>query len=93
MFGFSFTKLLVLAAIVAAVWYGFKYVGRLERMQKGARKTGERSFTERLRKATRAKTGEPGEAGRIEDTEQCPKCSAYVLVEGVENCGRPGCPY
>ena len=62
-------------------------------MNKGERKTGERSFSERLRKATRAKSDEPGAAGRIEETEQCPTCKAYVTVEGVENCGRPGCPY
>ena len=28
MFGFSFAKLLVLAAIIAAVWYGFKIIAR-----------------------------------------------------------------
>jgi hypothetical protein len=28
MFGFSLAKLLVLAAIIAAVWYGFKIIGR-----------------------------------------------------------------
>jgi uncharacterized protein len=93
MFGFSFTKLLVLAAIVAAVWYGFKYIGRLERMNKEGRKTGERSFTERLRKATRNKSDGAAGPGHIEETEQCPVCKAYVSVEGVENCGRPGCPY
>ncbi|MCR9219000.1 MAG: hypothetical protein NXI21_02120 [Alphaproteobacteria bacterium] len=93
MFGFSFTKLLVLAAVVAAVWYGFKYIGRLDRVQKGERKVGERTFGERLRKATKARADEGGEPGRVEDTEQCPVCKAYVSVEGVENCGRPGCPY
>jgi hypothetical protein len=29
MFGFSIGKLLVLAAIIAAVWYGFKFVGQI----------------------------------------------------------------
>jgi hypothetical protein len=93
MLGFSFTKLVILVAVIAAVWYGFKYIGRLERMNKGERRTGERTFSERLRKATKAKSGEAGEPGRIEETEQCPTCKAYVPVEGVENCGRPGCPY
>jgi uncharacterized protein len=93
MLGFSFTKLIVLAAVVAAVWYGFKYIGRLERMNKQGRKTGERTLGERLRKAAHKKSGSAGEPGHIEDTEQCPVCKAYVAVEGVENCGRPGCPY
>ena len=29
MFGFSLTKLVVLAVIILAVWYGYKYVTRL----------------------------------------------------------------
>ena len=33
MFGFSLQKLLVLAAIVAAVWYGFKWVSRLQKQR------------------------------------------------------------
>lgn len=31
---FSIQKLLVLAAIIAAIWYGFKLVGRLDRARK-----------------------------------------------------------
>jgi uncharacterized protein len=34
MFGFGLGKLVVLALIVAAVWYGFKFVGRLDRQRK-----------------------------------------------------------
>jgi len=34
MFGFGFGKLLVLAIVVAAVWYGFKLVGRLDQQRK-----------------------------------------------------------
>ena len=36
MFGFSLAKLLVLAAIVAAVWYGFKIIGRRNQSSKVA---------------------------------------------------------
>lgn len=93
MFGLSLSKLIVLVAVVAAVWYGFKYISRLQRVEEGRRRTGERSMGERLRKAMRQKTGKPGEPEHVEDTEKCPVCSAYVSVEGVSNCGRPGCPY
>ena len=31
MFGFSIQQPLVLVAIIAAVWYGFKWIGRLDR--------------------------------------------------------------
>jgi uncharacterized protein len=34
MFGFGFGKLIVLVAVVAAVWYGFKLVSRLEQQRK-----------------------------------------------------------
>jgi uncharacterized protein len=36
MFGFSLAKLLVLAAIIAAVWYGFKIIGRRNQSSKVA---------------------------------------------------------
>lgn len=34
MFGFSFTKLVVLALLIAAVWYGFKWYGRVQKTTK-----------------------------------------------------------
>lgn len=36
---FSFNKILMLIAILAAVWYGFKLVGRLDRARKRKLKT------------------------------------------------------
>lgn len=41
MFGFSLSKILVLAAIIAAVWYGFKWVGRVNQMRQEKLKEGE----------------------------------------------------
>jgi hypothetical protein len=34
MLGFSLSKLMVLAAILGAVWYGFKLIGRLDAARK-----------------------------------------------------------
>lgn len=42
MFGFSLPKLLVLAAIIAAVWYGFKFLGRLEAKRKAELKSAKK---------------------------------------------------
>lgn len=39
MLGFSLGKLLVLAAIVAAVWFGFKWLGRVKQIRKESGKT------------------------------------------------------
>jgi len=34
MFGFGFSKLLLLAIIVGVIWYGFKFVGRVDQQRK-----------------------------------------------------------
>lgn len=77
MLGFSLSKLLVLILIVAAVWYGFKWVGRLDRVRK-----------ERLRESG----SRPGDGGS-RDLIECKACGTYVaagLEECPE--GRADCP-
>ena len=81
MLGFGFSKLLVLAAIVLAVWYGFKFVGRLDKRRK-------EEAAEARRMA--ASGASPKEAG---DMVKCRVCGAYVLARGAMDCGRPDCPY
>lgn len=83
MFGFGLGKLLVLAAIVAAVWYGFKFIGRLQEVQRDQQRMG-------AKKPPRRKAGKP-EA--VEDTVQCPVCEAYVVAKSSTACGRADCPY
>lgn len=89
-----FMKIAILVFIVAVVWFGFRYIDRRQRIGDGERRVGERTFTERLRKATRGKRG-PAESpsDTVEDTEACPTCGAFVAVEGVRNCGKANCPY
>lgn len=79
MLGFSLGKILVLAVIVVAVWYGFKLIGRLEKRRK-----------ERAAEAARIRASEPPEAG---DMVKCRVCDAFVLARGAMACGRPDCPY
>jgi len=90
MFGLpSLTKLLVLAAVVAAVWYGFKIVGRMDAARKAEAKLHEG-------KASRGKAKTPGrraEAGTPEEMVQCPVCKTYMPSSGARACGRPDCPY
>lgn len=77
MLGFSLSKLLVLILIIAAVWYGFKWAGRLDQARK-----------ERLR---RSDAGSDEEANR--DLAECPACGTYVtarLDQCPE--GRGDCP-
>ncbi len=84
MFGFGITKLLVLAAIIAAVWYGFRLVGRLDAARKN-RPGGHERVDRR---------GSGGDApADVEDTVQCPVCNAYVVAKSASPCDRPDCPY
>jgi hypothetical protein len=81
MFGFSFMKLLVLGAIIAAVWYGFKVVGRLAEDRKtpvGQRKGG--------RTPSAANPG-------TEDMVACPECGTFVAANSAARCERANCPY
>ncbi|MEL0114052.1 MAG: hypothetical protein VW835_20160 [Rickettsiales bacterium] len=79
MLGFSLTKIFVLAAIVLAVWYGFKFVSRLDKRRK-----------EEIAEAKRVSAAAPSDAG---DMIKCPKCDAFVVARGAMNCGRHNCPY
>ena len=99
MFGFSLQKLLVLAAIVLAVWYGFKWVSRLqEARDAGARvPPRKRRWPGDVRGAFRGafrgggKAPEPQDAA--EELTPCRVCDAYVAARGASHCGRADCPY
>ena len=84
MLGFSIGKLLVLAAIVAALWYGFKWIGRYQQVQKT--------------KAREGQGGGQGEGERdreigAENMVACAVCGDYVVARGTTSCGRDDCPY
>ncbi len=82
MFGFSLQKLIVLAGVVVAVWYGFKLITRLQQA---------RDADAALRQS---KAKRPGPArGEAEDMVQCPVCQAYVPARSASSCGRADCPY
>ena len=90
MFGFSLQKLLVLILVIAAVWYGFKYLSRLDAKRKTESKLRERGG------GTAARGGSATPAATETDAEdmvQCPTCRAYVAARGAANCGRADCPY
>lgn len=83
MFGFSLPKILVLAAVVFAVWQGFKY---LQRRQEVA----ERNKADRVREAKRERDGT---SAKVEDMVRCKVCESFVPGVGAKSCGRPDCPY
>ena len=90
MFGFSLQKLLVLAAVVGAVWYGFKLVSRLQEARK---LEAEAQAGNRRSAARRGAGGAKGTNAATEEMVQCPVCQTYVAARSASSCGRPDCPY
>jgi uncharacterized protein len=84
MFGLpSLSKLLVLALVIAAVWYGFKFLGRLDSQRK---------------EKIKSRGGSPKPAAAEEPESEtvamvaCRQCGAYVPESGKTSCEHEGCP-
>ncbi|HEV2546324.1 MAG TPA: hypothetical protein VGU20_03225 [Stellaceae bacterium] len=82
MLGFSLTKLVLLAVVIAALWLGFRYMSRVDAIRRSLR--GELS-RRRASGATPAKD--------VEDLVKCARCGAYVAARNASACGRPDCPW
>ena len=76
MLGFSLSKLLVLAALIGAVWYGFRWVQRRQQLQQSA----ERDEVEQ----------ESGSSSQ--DLVACSLCGVFVPASGKRSCDRADCP-
>ncbi len=84
MFGFSFTKILLLVAVICIVWFGFKFLARVQGAGDGkpARPLG--GFADRVR---RAAGGRRKASGPVEDMTQCPECGAFYPSGTEHKCG------
>ncbi len=90
MLGFSIQKLLFTVAAIFAVWYGFKWLGRMKEVR-------ERDAKDRLRRQA-GNGGESGASGSgisgaAEEMVECPTCGAFVATAGAKSCGKEECPY
>lgn len=85
MLGFSFAKLLVLAAVVAVIWLGFRHVGRVQAIRQ--------ALGEELRRRRRAEQQRRRQPLAAEDLVKCRVCDAYVASRGATACGRNDCPW
>jgi hypothetical protein len=77
MFGVGFQKLIVLIAIVTAIWYAFRFVGQIAAERKKLQREAERK-----RPARRT----------VEDMVKCGLCGDYVPASGVASCANANCP-
>ena len=80
MFGLSLAKLLLLGAVVATVWYGFKYLSR----------NGDEGKPRPARNSA-ASQPQGGAPKAIEDMVRCGVCGAFQ-TRGAGPCERPDCP-
>lgn len=80
MFGLSPTKILFTVAVIAIVWYGFKWLNRAQN------KTGNRNKDANVsqRKA---------QDSSFEELVACDKCGDYVVPDKKNGCGQSGCPF
>ncbi len=69
--GFSLPKLLILIAVIAIVWYGFKTMGRINRNRQ---KESDQAAGKETSKIT------------AKDMVQCPKCNAYCASLDTHTC-------
>jgi uncharacterized protein len=84
MFGFSLPKLLVLALIIAVIWYGFKWATQLDRSRR-------KKVKDEAKRAA-PETPEASSDG-AEDMVKCDVCGTFVAARGAKTCGRGDCPY
>jgi hypothetical protein len=84
MFGLNLGKLILLAIIIVVVWYGYRYMQRIEAVR--------RAFREELTRRQQA-AGRPSQPAQAEDLVKCGTCGAYVPSRHASACGRPDCPW
>ncbi len=85
MFGLpSIQKLIVLGLVIAVVWYGFKFLGRLQQTRKAEAKL-RKAEARAGKKMADAKSAAARE--EIADLVPCPGCGAYVEPGSRCDCG------
>ncbi len=80
----SFPKLVVLVAVVAVIWFGFRWFERWERER---RQSAERPQG----RLGGGRQGPIGSSGGAEEMKACAVCGTYVSTT-ARACGRPNCP-
>ena len=83
----SFSKLFLLIAVIAAVWYGFRFIGEIDRARRQALK--------RARQGSQkgAGTQARSDVAKVEETLKCKVCGAYVPARQPSRCARSDCPF
>jgi uncharacterized membrane protein len=83
--GGSFGKLLLVVAVFAIVWFGWRWFQRWEKERRAL--DDRREAEESLRRNRDSR-----DAVSVEELAKCRVCGAFV-ASGARSCGKPGCPY
>lgn len=97
MFFASFEKLFLLIGIIAVVWYGFRFVGAIERVRARGQQAQQQARARRSAQSAngRAANGRSANAqmANVEETIRCRVCGAFVPARQPSRCGRGDCPF
>lgn len=88
----SFPKLLLLALVIAAVWFGWRWFQRVEAVRRDQLRRQAAARPAPHRDSPPATDAAPRTVD-AEDMEKCPECGAWVAPRSATGCGRGGCPY
>ncbi|MEQ8666336.1 MAG: hypothetical protein RIC16_11495 [Rhodospirillales bacterium] len=88
MFGFSISKLLFTIVAIAAIWYGFKFIKRVQDRE-------DDSVSQRRRPGVGSANRTPADRDDddVETMIECRTCGSFVAASGARSCGREDCPY
>lgn len=89
MFGFSISKILFTVVVIAAIWYGFKFLQRVQDKDREsvARYRPDPGVKSGTRNAPKAADDD------VETMIECKTCGSFVAASGARSCGREDCPY
>ncbi len=82
-------KVVVLVIVVLALWYGVRWMARVQRVLERQERQAEHRAAEHQMEQRREKprAAEPVAA----DMQRCPVCA--IFVTGTASCGKDACPY
>ena len=89
----SFSKLILLIAIIVGVWYVFRFLGQIDRARQRAAREAARAAPGAARRQAQARRDSRGNVPQVEDMVKCRTCGAYVPVRSPSRCGRTECPF
>jgi uncharacterized protein len=90
MFGLSFTKIVFTIVAVLVVWYGYRWMGRVQARRRAEL---EEHMRREMRQTSKRGPDRSGGMAKAEDLVPCETCESYVPARGARSCGRADCPY